>query len=102
MHDSGKAHHVVVPYIDENGIPQEPRFGASSLGGKVIRELSAKLYELIVKSKKNNIQSASSKQQTDTSKTKEDDPMLVLKMRLAKGEITKEEYEDLKKILEPF
>lgn len=99
MHNSGKAHHVVVPYIDENDIPQEPRFGASSLGGKVIRELSAKLYELIVKTKKDNIQSTN-KQQTDAPRTKEEDPVLVLKMRLAKGEITKEEFEDLKKMLE--
>lgn len=34
-------------------------------------------------------------------KTKlKDDPLIVLKLRLAKGEITKEEYEDLKKTLE--
>lgn len=100
MHDSGKAHHVVVPYIDENGIPQEPRFGASSIGGKVIRELSAKLYELIVKSNKNSLQTANNKQQSFTSKTKDDVPLQVLKMRLVKGEITKEDFEELKKMLE--
>jgi hypothetical protein len=48
IHDSGKAHHIVIPYIDENGIPQEPRFGISSLGGKAIREWSAKIYERVV------------------------------------------------------
>jgi hypothetical protein len=31
---------------------------------------------------------------------KDDDPLMILKKRLAKGEITKEEYEDLKKTLE--
>ena len=36
---------------------------------------------------------------TNEQKT-EEDPLLILKRRLAKGEITKEEYEDLKSILE--
>lgn len=98
IHDSGKAHHIVVPYLDENNIPQEPRFGASSIGGKVIRELSAKLYELIVKSKKG--EQKTNESEMEMSKTKEDDPILVLKMRLAKGEITKEEFEELRKMLE--
>ena len=30
----GKKHHLLVPYIDENGILQEPIFGISSFGGK--------------------------------------------------------------------
>jgi hypothetical protein len=38
VHDTGKAHHFVIPYVDENGIPQEPRFGVSSFRGKVITE----------------------------------------------------------------
>lgn len=46
------AHRLVVPYIDQNGIPQEPRFGISSLGGKTIREWSAKFYERVVEAKK--------------------------------------------------
>jgi hypothetical protein len=37
----------------------------------------------------------------ESTKLKEgDDPLVILKRRLAKGEITKEEYEDLKKTLE--
>jgi hypothetical protein len=38
IHESGKSHRLVVPYIDENGIPQEPRFGVSSIGGTDIRK----------------------------------------------------------------
>ena len=37
---------------------------------------------------------------TTTSETKDDDPLTILKKRLAKGEITKEEYNDLKSTLE--
>lgn len=52
IHDTGKAHHLVVPYIDSNGVPQEPRFGVPSLGGKAIREWSLKLYEKVVDAKR--------------------------------------------------
>lgn len=38
--------------------------------------------------------------QTNYTAKKENDPIQILKMRLAKGEITKEEYEELKKVLE--
>jgi hypothetical protein len=51
VHDSGKAHHLVMPYMDENGIPQEPRFGVSSFRGKAIKEWAAKLYQQVVKEK---------------------------------------------------
>ena len=45
----GKKHHLLVPYIDENGILQEPIFGISSFGGKAIRKRAAELYELVIK-----------------------------------------------------
>lgn len=37
---------------------------------------------------------------TDTSKSKENTPLSILKKRFAKGEITKEEFEEAKRILE--
>ncbi|MGA7370096.1 MAG: hypothetical protein WBX01_13280 [Nitrososphaeraceae archaeon] len=37
IYETGKAHHIVIPYMDENGIPQESRFGISSFQGKAIR-----------------------------------------------------------------
>lgn len=103
MNQQGKRHELVVPYIDENGIPQEPRFGISSLGGKAIRDWSEKLYEQIVKVRKTSPPSVIETptiQQTNGSNQKDNDPLHVLKMRLAKGEITKDEYEDLKKTIE--
>jgi hypothetical protein len=117
VHDSGKAHHLVVPYMDENGIPQEPRFGVSSFRGKAIREWAAKLYQQVVKEKTGSASASSSppsqisnknsaKQlpstntNQPTAQNTHEDPLKVLKMRFAKGEITKEEYEEMRKMLE--
>src|SRR5919106_517914 len=113
IHESGKAHRLVIPYIDQNGIPQEPRFGISSLGGKAIREWSAKFYERVVETKRENgldIQGRTelksqeaaeggAKGQATTTGTSED-PIQILKIRLAKGEITKEQYEELRQVFE--
>src|SRR5919109_5147087 len=48
MRESGKSHRLVVPYIDENGIPQQPAFGVSSFRGKAIREWASELYARVV------------------------------------------------------
>jgi hypothetical protein len=114
IHESGKAHRLVIPYIDQNGIPQEPRFGISSLGGKAIREWSAKFYERVVEVKRENgldvqsqtqqLKSQESAQEEDTNQTmtrvSNEDPIQILKIRLAKGEITKEQYDELRKVFE--
>lgn len=105
IHESGKEHHLVIPYVDENGIPQSPRFGVTSFRGKAIREFAAELYNQLVKlQEKSSPQTAPTSniqagQKTETVQTRES-PLLVLKMRLAKGEITKEEYEELREMLE--
>jgi hypothetical protein len=52
IHDRGKSHHIVVPYTDENGIPQEPRFGVSSFRGEAIREWAIKIYQQVVNEKR--------------------------------------------------
>jgi hypothetical protein len=36
IYGSGRAHHILVPYVDENGIPQAPRFGLSSLANGAV------------------------------------------------------------------
>jgi hypothetical protein len=96
------AHGLVVPYIDQNGIPQEPRFGISSLGGKTIREWSAKFYERVVEAKKREneidthdkpqLKSQESAEEGGaisqaTTRAANEDPIHILKILLTKGEI---------------
>jgi hypothetical protein len=47
MPERGQRHRLLIPYVDENGIIQQPIFGVSSYGGKEIRKLAEKLYELL-------------------------------------------------------
>ena len=96
IHESGKDHNLVVAYIDQNGIPQEPRFSVSSLGGKTIKEWSALLYEKVVEAKRKNDSQLKGREMEDQN----DDPLKILKIRLAKGEISKQEYEELRNTLE--
>lgn len=105
IYGSGRAHHVLVPYVDENGIPQAPRFGLSSYKGEAIRKLAAELYQQVVIEKRESTKylSKADKQplnQEPVSSPNIDDPLKVLKLRFAKGEITKEQYEEMRKILE--
>lgn len=96
--ESGKGHDIVVPYIDENGIAQAPRFGVASLSGNAIREWAQAIYQQLV-----NVSKENKAQKTDSSEerhSESDEPLKLLKMRLAKGEITKEEFEDLRKIID--
>ena len=178
MQDSGKSHRLVVPYIDENGVPQQPAFGVSSFRGKAIREWASELYARVVDaqsrkrrqdtistpptsyteaaisssnlaqdnkvdeniehmikdlknedstqqkkvearismsaapitifcergndedgSKSNHIEEAKQSSKEETS-SKNDDLINTLKMRLVKGEISKEEYLELRKLIE--
>jgi hypothetical protein len=97
IYGSGRAHHILVPYVDENGIPQAPRFGLSSYMGEAIRKLASELYLRVVSEKNesikfssntdNNIKQPSNKK--PISSQENDDPLRVLKIRFAKGEITK-------------
>jgi len=94
IHDTGKSHDIVVPYVDENGMDQAPRFGVSSITGNAIREWAKLIYDTLVK-----IQKEKPSEPTET-KTSEEDPLKVLKLRLVKGEITKEEFNELKELLD--
>jgi hypothetical protein len=107
IYGSGRAHHILVPYVDENGIPQAPRFGLSSYQGEAIRKLASELYLRVVNEKRESIQFSSNadnntKQPPNQKPITQDinDPLKVLKIRFAKGEITKEQYEDMRKVLE--
>jgi hypothetical protein len=98
IQEAGKKHHLLVPYVDENGILQEPIFGISSFGGKAIRKWAAELYELMVKRKQTMKENLGVHNNHHTNKFSIK-PIDILKVRLAKGEITKEEYEELRKMV---
>ncbi len=97
IHDTGKSHDIVVPYVDENGMDQAPRFGVSSITGNAIREWAKLIYDTLVKIQKEKPSETSKPIET---KSSEEDPLKVLKLRLVKGEITKEEFNELKELLE--
>ena len=97
IHETGQRHRLLIPYVDENGIIQEPVFGVSSYGGKDIRKWTEKLYEQLVEEKQ---QQSSPDVNENVQIDKDSDPITVLKLRYAKGEITKKEYEEMRKIIE--
>jgi len=109
--ESGKRHRLVVPYIDEKGIQHSPVFGISSFGGKAIKDWAKQLYQMIIE----NIETIpNSDETTDADRDihhdlettpkkivdKNQDPISILRLRFAKGEINKQEYEEMKKLLD--
>lgn len=125
LQESGKKHHLVVAYVDENGIPQEPRFGVFSLSGNAIKEWAAKVYDAVVSFKstqeyaihettdgtlsgalgamQSSIPSSVNEksQAVDSQDTSlSQDAIQILKIRFARGEITKDEFEEMRKIIE--
>jgi hypothetical protein len=97
IHETGQRHRLVVPYVDENGIIQQPVFGISSYKGKEIRIWAEELYKQLVEEKQRSSQVIDEKIQTDDDN---DDPIAILKLRFAKGEISKKEYEEMRKMIE--
>jgi hypothetical protein len=97
IHESGKRHRLIIPYIDENGVKQVPIFGISSLRGDLIKIWASNIYQVFVKNMKVHPHKGNTLQ---LNKTVDNDPLVILKMRFAKGEISKEEFEDMKNLLE--
>jgi len=64
---------------------------------KEIRIWAEKLYEQLVEEKQRSSKVVEENIQTDDDK---DDPIAVLKLRFAKGEISKKEYEEMRKMIE--
>jgi hypothetical protein len=97
VRESGKRHRLVIPYIDQNGISHVPIFGVSSMSGKAIKEWAMQLYHLVSNHERTIPQTVVNSQIATEPLT---DPLIVLKLRFAKGEINKQEYEEMKKLLE--
>jgi len=97
VHETGQRHRLLVPYVDENGIIQQPVFGTSSYKGKEIRIWAEELYKQLVEEKQRSSKVVDENIQTDDN---ENDPIAVLKLRFAKGEISKKEYEEMRKMIE--
>ncbi len=76
---------VLIEYVDKVGMSQTPLFDSRN---KTKDRIMKTLYEKIKNIRK-----------TEAPITQED-PLRVLKLRYAKGEITKEEYEEIKRLLE--
>ena len=72
----GKQNIITIPYIDKNGIKQEPKF---SVKKKHREKFSTIFYERLTKLAK----------KIKTKKVPEEDPLKILKLRYAKGEISK-------------
>jgi hypothetical protein len=80
----------------------------SSYKGEAIRKLASELYLQVVNEKReqtkfssiadNNIKQPSNEKPISAQDV--DEPLKVLKIRFAKGEITKEQYEEMRKTLE--
>jgi len=77
--------YLTIPYKDEKNIIQKPRFAISNK--KSMKKVSEFLFEKIPK-------------RNEKKEGKIEDPMKVLKLRYANGEITKKEFEEMKKDLQ--
>jgi len=95
----GKVNCLSIPYIDEYGVLQKPVFGIPSFGGKEIKKWSHELYKRVLEVKRNtsalplNGNSIAVTNSTDISISKEN-LQQILKLRLVKGEIAKEGYNE--------
>lgn len=99
--ESGKRHRIVISYTDENGIYQSPVFGISSLSGIAIRDWTSHLYHAII-ANKNIVNNDVSRNEKKIKKQIDHftDPLTIAKLRFARGETTKEEFEEMKKLIE--
>jgi hypothetical protein len=78
---------VLIEYVDHVGIKQTPLFDSNN---ETKDRIMKTLYKEIKKHKEKETKEP----------TPQEDPVTVLKLRYVKGEISKEEYEEMKKTLE--
>jgi hypothetical protein len=78
-----------IPYFDEAGIKQQPLFKVNN--EKKTNELLSRLKSILIEKNTPEV----------TNKiTSNEDPLTILKQRFAKGEISKEEFMEMKELLE--
>lgn len=80
----GKVNMITIPFIDNDGIKQTPKFST-----KKFKDFSKIFYEQIKKIKP-----------VTKEKADEDDSIKILKIRYAKGEVTKKQFREMRKDLE--
>lgn len=95
-----KKHQIILPYVDENGITHAPRFSVASLLGGAVKNWAEQIYNQIALLKKLESEELHDNIQGIQKTQIDEDPLSIIKIRLAKGEINMEEYEKMKKILE--
>jgi hypothetical protein len=100
INESGRRHRFVLPYIDENGVSHSPVFGISSLSGDAIKEWVSKIYLALINVEKKVSEQPLINESKETKDSSIEDPLKIAKLRYARGEITKEEFEEMKKVLE--
>ena len=83
---------LLIPYIDRNGVLQKPEF---EFGGiiKKTAKWAEEIYRRLLPLQDNKTSSVKEKSKIQDL----EDPIQILKIRYAKGEITKEEFEEIKK-----
>lgn len=88
---------VTIPYVDKDDVRQTPKFFVDEQEGK---RLHKEIYERALKVKRSltkaNVQIAVNEKPVKT----DDEALRLLKIRLAKGEITAQEYEEKKRLIE--
>jgi hypothetical protein len=93
LRESGKRHRLIIPSVDEKGISHSPVFGISSLGGKAIKEWIRQLYQMVIEYSETIPNPNTDK---NFGRDIREHPISILKLRFAKGEISKLEYEERK------
>lgn len=88
---------VTIPYIDKDGVHQTPKFFVDRQGGK---RLHKEIYERVLNARRSPAKANMQISGDEKPVKADDDALKLLKIRLAKGEITAQEYQEKKLLIE--